>query len=172
MSQQGEANLSGAMDKMRRVASPSRPEEMVQMKISYVTVLVKDQNAALRFYTQKLGWEMKEDDKSVPGMRWLSVAPKGTDCVRVVLSKPAAHKGDGGIPGMTASKARQLLSMVGKNPTWVIETDDCKRDYDALKAKGVKFTSPPMDMPWGVSCVFVDLYGNPYNMVQPKPRAA
>ena len=140
------------------------------MKISYVTVLVKDQDAALKFYTEKLGWEKKEDDNSVPGMRWLSVAPMGSDCVRVVLSKPEAHEGDGGgVPGMTKKKAKMLLSRIGQNPTWVLQTEDCKKDYENLMSKGVKFTSPPMDMPWGVSCIFEDLYGNPYNLVQPKP---
>ena len=138
----------------------------MKMRLSYVTVLVKDQNAALKFYTQKLGFEKKDDDKSVPGMRWLSVAPKGQDdCARIVLSKPSVKM-------MGAKKAKELMTRVGKNPTWVIETDDCKGQYEALKAKGVKFTNAPEDMPWGISCVFVDLYGNPYNMVEPKPMPA
>lgn len=135
----------------------------MKMRLAYVTVTVKDQNAALRFYTQKLGFEKRSDDRSVPGMRWLTVAPKGQEGVEIVLQKPDPRM-------MGAKMAKDLLTRVGKNPTWVLETDDCKGEYEALKRKGIKFMGPPTNELWGVSCVFFDLYGNPYNLVERPKR--
>lgn len=130
-------------------------------KLVHVTVIVRDQEEALRFYTEKLGMEKREDQR-MGDFRWLTVAPKGS-AVAIVLQKPGA-------PFQTPDEARQMLDRVGQGTTWVVETDDCKTDHAAMAAKGVRFTSAPSEMPWGTSAVFEDLYGNKYNLLQPRPH--
>jgi glyoxalase/bleomycin resistance protein/dioxygenase superfamily protein len=63
-----------------------------------------------------------------------------------------------------------MLAQVGLGTTWVVETDDCRKEHAALAARGIKFRDEPKDMPWGVSAVFEDLYGNPYNLLELRRR--
>ncbi|HEV7559370.1 MAG TPA: VOC family protein [Kofleriaceae bacterium] len=126
-------------------------------KLAHVTVIVRDQDEALRFYTDKLGMEKREDNR-MGDFRWLTVAPKGSE-VAIVLQRPGA-------PFQTPELAERMLSRVGEGTTWVVETNDCRADHAAMAAKGVTFRESPTDMPWGVSAVFEDLYGNPYNLLQ------
>ncbi len=58
--------------------------------------------------------------------------------------------------------------MVGKAPGWVITTDDCRQDYEVFRSRGVKFVSPPEELPWGISAVFEDLYGHQHNLLEPR----
>jgi predicted enzyme related to lactoylglutathione lyase len=131
---------------------------MIQ-RLGHVTVIVRDQEEALRFYTEQLGMEKREDE-TMGEFRWLTVAPKHSD-VAIVLQKPSA-------PFQDAEEIERMLARVGQGTSWVLETDDCKQDHAAMAARGVKFTSPPADMPWGVSAIFEDLYGNRYNLIQPR----
>jgi predicted enzyme related to lactoylglutathione lyase len=130
-------------------------------KLAHVTVIVRDQEEALRFYTEKLGMEKREDQR-MGDFRWLTVAPEGSACA-IVLQRPGA-------PFQDADEARQMLARVGQGTTWVVETDSCRKDHEAMAAKGVTFVSPPSEMPWGVSAVFVDLYGNKFNLLEPRPH--
>jgi len=128
-------------------------------RLGHVTVIVRDQDEALRFYTEKLGMEKRQDQR-MGEFRWLTVAPRGSDAA-IVLQKPSA-------PFQTAEEATQMLDRVGQGTTWVLETDDCRKDHEVMAGKGVAFISAPQDLPWGVSAVFVDLYGNKYNLLQPR----
>ena len=128
-------------------------------RIAHVTVIVRDQDEALRFYTQQLGMEVRED-RTMGAYRWLTVAPKGSDAA-IVLQKPSA-------PFQTPDEVERMLGRVGQGTMWVVETDDCKRDHDAMVGRGVKFPSAPSEMPWGTSAVFEDLYGNKVNLLQPR----
>lgn len=133
------------------------------MRLTHVTVVVKDQEEALKWYTEKLGFEKRSDDSTtMPGLRWLAVSPPGQTEPEIILNKP-----DPAMMGPDhADMVTKLMEMVGRNPTWVLWTDDCKKTYEQLSARGVKFPFPPEKQPWGVSAVFVDLYGNPYNIVE------
>jgi catechol 2,3-dioxygenase-like lactoylglutathione lyase family enzyme len=126
-------------------------------KLAHVTVIVRDQEEALGFYTEKLGME-KREDRRMGDFRWLTVAPTGSD-VAIVLQRPGA-------PFQTPEVAERMLANVGRGTTWVVETDDCRKDYTQMSAKGVKFRGEPEELPWGTSAVFEDLYGNPYNLLQ------
>jgi predicted enzyme related to lactoylglutathione lyase len=130
-------------------------------RLGHVTVIVRDQDEALRFYTEQLGME-KREDRAMGAFRWLTVAPAGSD-VAIVLQRPGA-------PFQSADEAARLLARVGQGTTWVFETDDCKQDHAAMTARGVTFTSAPAELPWGVSAVFEDLYGNRYNLLEPRGR--
>jgi predicted enzyme related to lactoylglutathione lyase len=130
-------------------------------KLVHVTVIVRDQEEALRFYTEKLGME-KREDRTMGTYRWLTVAPKGS-AVAIVLQKPAA-------PFQQPDEIERMLAEVGHGTTWVVESDDCVKDYEAMQGRGVTFTSAPSELPWGVSAVFQDLYGNKFNLCQPRPH--
>jgi catechol 2,3-dioxygenase-like lactoylglutathione lyase family enzyme len=128
-------------------------------KLAHVTVIVRDQDEALRFYTDKLGME-KREDRRMGEFRWLTVAPKGAE-VAIVLQRPGA-------PFHTPDEAARLLARVGEGTAWVVETDDCRKAHATMAANGVAFSSAPAELPWGVSAVFEDLYGNRYNLLEPR----
>lgn len=130
-------------------------------RLRHVTVIVRDQDAALRFYSEILGMEVRED-RRMGEFRWLTVAPANGD-VAIVLQRPSA-------PFQSPEQVEQMLARVGQGTTWVVETGDCRGTTAALKAKGVHFRSDPEEMPWGTSAVFEDLYGNPYNLLEVRPH--
>lgn len=127
-------------------------------RVARVTILVSDQDEALRFYTEKLGFE-KRADVPMGATRWLTVAPAGQRELEIVLQQPdpAFHGEDG---------ARQMLERVGQGTTWVLATDDCQGDYERLSGLGVRFTSPPHRQMYGLEAVLLDLYGNSYSLLQ------
>ena len=120
-------------------------------KVMRVTLVVRDQDEALRWYIEKLGFVKRADNDMGP-MRWLTVAPAKQKAIEIVLADPKWY----------GSK-----DLIGKSTTMVVESDDCMADYETLKKSGVEFTGPPKREPWGVSAVFHDLYGNPWNILQP-----
>ncbi|MBT70897.1 MAG: hypothetical protein CMQ15_02475 [Gammaproteobacteria bacterium] len=89
----------------------------------------------------------------VPNLRWLTVAPEGNPDTQIVLQ--LAHSND--------EKSR-----VGSNLMTVLRSDDCEIEMKALEEQGVEIVDPPQEVPWGVSGIIRDLYGNPYNLVGPK----
>ncbi|MBI1737737.1 MAG: VOC family protein [Acidobacteria bacterium] len=119
--------------------------------MTHVTVLVADQDRALDWYTRVLGLEKRQDDAAtIPGFRWVTVAPKNQKEPEIVLLK-------------AEDKDQELI---GRSTMWVFETDDCSRTYSELKNQGVMFVAPPQEAPWGVSAVFQDLYGNRFNLAE------
>jgi predicted enzyme related to lactoylglutathione lyase len=131
-------------------------------RLSHVTILVHDQDEALRFYTEKLGFEKRSDVAFGPGMRWLTVAPAGQSDLEIVLQKPD--------PAMHGEEsAQQMQEMVGRGTTWVFECDDCRATYATLRERGVEFQSELREEPYGIEAVFVDLYGNSFSLLQPSP---
>lgn len=127
-----------------------------------VTILVRDQDEALRFYTEALGFEKRADVSFGPAARWLTVAPPQQGELEIVLQLP-----DPALHG--EEEARRMLERVGQAPTWVLSTDDCQGDYARLVERGVTFTSSPQQQPYGLEAVFLDLYGNSYSLLQPAP---
>ena len=127
---------------------------MTITRISHLTVYVHDQDEALGWYQENLGFEVCMDDsKLVPELRWLTVSPAGNRDTQIVLM-PARNDDE--------------RSRVGTNLITVLNTDDCRGDMARLVANGVKIVEAPGEVPWGVSGVIRDLYGNPYNLVGPK----
>ena len=115
-------------------------------KATIVTIAVKDQDEALQWFTEKLGYE-KRADMSGPGMRWLTVAPRKQKEIEFLL-------------------ASWFPQLVGRNATCVVETEDCRATTVELKKRGVKLTQEPVERPYGIEAVFEDLYGNHYALVQ------
>jgi predicted enzyme related to lactoylglutathione lyase len=126
------------------------------MKLRLVTIFVRDQDETLRFYTEKLGFEKRADDsQTMPGFRWLTVAPKGQREPEFVLLKAVE---------------KEQVDLIGKQSHLGFNTDDCRKTYEILKARGVKFTSPPEEMGYGIQALFEDLYGNEYVLTQTRDR--
>jgi predicted enzyme related to lactoylglutathione lyase len=116
-------------------------------RIKAVTIAVADQDEALHWYTECLGF-VKKADRRAPGFRWVTVAPAGQEDVEFLL-------------------ASWFPELVGKNATCVVHTRDCAGTYEKLSGRGVEFVHPPRHQPYGVEAVFTDLYGNRYALVQP-----
>jgi catechol 2,3-dioxygenase-like lactoylglutathione lyase family enzyme len=116
-------------------------------RFACITVAVKDQEEALRWFTEKLGF-VKRMDKPGPGIRFLTVSPRNQTDLQVIL-------------------ASWFPEHIGKNPTAVLYTDDCRKTYDELSGRGVVFTDRPEPKPFGVQAVFKDLYGNSYALLEP-----
>ena len=128
-------------------------------RLSHVTILVRDIDEALDFYTRKLGLVKVMDSSMGPGERWVTVAPKGQKDVEIVLQKPS--------PAMHGEKeAKQMLKQVGKGTTWVFKVDNCQKTCDQLRKKGVQIVREPETLPFGIEAVFVDLYGNPFVLME------
>lgn len=125
------------------------------MKIGHVTLLVKDFDEALNFYVEKLGFVKRQDTKFWGDMRWVTVSPKDQTDFELTF-----------VLADTKSKQRALGKQAGDHVFMTLETDDCKRDFEVMKAKGVKFYGEPKEQAWGVEVVFEDLYGNLYDLVQ------
>ena len=130
-------------------------------KHSHSTVYVLDQDRAKAFYTEKLGFEVR-DDARMGDFRWLTVAPKTQPdaCIVLMLVAPG--------PMLSAEQASQLRALVeaGVLGAGVLETDDCRRDHDELKAKGVQFAREPKEMPYGIEALMRDDSGNFYSLTQ------
>jgi predicted enzyme related to lactoylglutathione lyase len=110
-------------------------------KVVYTSVFVNDQDKALDFYTNVLGFEKKVDAPTPDGPRFLTVGVKGQDFQLVLW------------PG----KPGQAQPVQGRIPaTYTIETRDCRKAFEALKSRGVKFETDVLEYPWGYVAVFVD----------------
>jgi predicted enzyme related to lactoylglutathione lyase len=130
-------------------------------KHSHSCVYVIDQDRAKAFYTEKLGLEVR-DDARMGDFRWLTVAPKTQPDACIVLMKIAPG------PMLNQEQADQLRGLIeaGVISGGVLETDDCHRDYEELKARGVTFVREPKEMPYGIEALMRDDSGNFYSFTQ------
>jgi predicted enzyme related to lactoylglutathione lyase len=133
------------------------------MEIANAQFWVHDQDAALAFYTQKLGWEVRAD-VTMEGwsMRWLVVGPVNQPDIGLVLMPvPAA-------PMLDPTSSAQLAELVAKGAggTLFLTTDDCQATYDDLSARGVVFNDPPTPQPYGIDTSFRDPSGNNIRLTQ------
>lgn len=129
-------------------------------KLSHATIWVTDQQEALEFYRDKLGFEVKTD-ATMGDFRWLTVGPKGQD-LELVLMPPAPN------PMMDDETLELIRKLIAKGAlgAGVFSTDDCRGTYEELKAKGVEFRQEPREQPYGVECIFVDNSGNWFSLTE------
>ena len=126
------------------------------MKIKLTSVFVDDQDKALRFYTEVLGFDKKADFSQGP-FRWLTVAspeePDGTQLQLALNNNPAA-------------KAYQQAIFQQGQPAAMFYTDDVKGDYERIKTRGAQFTMPPTDVTASIIAMLNDTCGNLIQLVQ------
>ena len=133
-------------------------------KLSTAQLWVHDQDAALDFYTTKLGMELRSD-ATLPELgdfRWLTVGPVGQPEISIVLM---AIPGPPVIDTDTAEQIRGLMAK-GFAGTVFLTTDDCQGAYEELAARGVEFTELPEERPYGIDCGFRDPSGNSLRLTQ------
>jgi len=130
----------------------------MKQSIGYVAVVVRDYDEAIRFYVDTLGFSLVEDSfVEAQNKRWVLVAPPGSTGTGVLLAR--------------ASNAEQLSrigNQTGGRVFLFLHTDDFWRDFNAYRAKGVVFVRRPSEESYGTVAVFRDLYGNLWDLLEPK----
>jgi predicted enzyme related to lactoylglutathione lyase len=134
------------------------------IRISTAQVWVHDQDEALAFYTEKLGWNV-QTDVTVPELgnfRWLAVSPTGQEDIAVVLM---AIPGE---PVLDAGSREQLVDLMSKGFLGgvFLTTDDVQAAYEELSARGVEFVDKPTQQPYGIDAGFRDPSGNHFRITQ------
>jgi len=134
------------------------------IKINSAQLWVNDQEEALAFYTQKLGFEIRADVtlSELGDFRWLQVGPPGQDDVAITLM---AIPGPPVMDDATAEQVRNLMAK-GFAGTVFLTTEDLDADYEALKSRGVEFIDKPEQRPYGIDSSFRDPSGNHFRLTQ------
>jgi catechol 2,3-dioxygenase-like lactoylglutathione lyase family enzyme len=132
-------------------------------KMSHATIFVNNQDEALAFYRDKLGFRVHTDAKVNEEFRWLTVCTNDQPDFELILMEPK--------PGMLMDEetSQQLRAIMAKGVlgAGAFHTDDCRATYEELKAKGVQFLSEPAERHYGIEAVFKDNSGNWFSLTQP-----
>ena len=125
-----------------------------------VSLVVRDYDEALDFFVGKLGFLLVEDSL-VPeqAKRWVVITPPGAMESRLLLARAS-----------TAEQKSRIGAQTGGRVFLFLHTDDFWRDFEHYKAQGIVFVREPRDEPYGTVAVFKDLYGNLWDLVEPKSR--
>lgn len=129
-------------------------------RIATVALVVRDYDEALAWYTGVLGFACVEDSDLGGGKRWVVVAPPGDGGARLLLARAAAPE-----------QAARIGDQTGGRVFLFLETDDFARDFAALSARGVAFSEAPRRERYGTVAVFRDLYGNRWDLIEPRRPA-
>lgn len=140
------------------------------IRIANAQLWVHDQDEALAFYTQKLGFEVRADVTlaEMGNFRWLTVGPAGQPDISIVLM---AIPGPPVFEPETTEQVRSLMAK-GAAGTVFLTTDDCQASYEELSGRGVEFVEPPEERPYGIDSGFRDPSGNSIRLTQVKEIAA
>lgn len=124
--------------------------------LSLVALLVRDYDEAIRFFTQALDFELQEDAPRPGGKRWVRVGPPGGEGASLLLARAA-----------TPEQERAVGNQTGGRVFLFMKTDDFDRDHGRMKSRGVRFTGEPRREAYGTVAVFLDLYGNKWDLIGP-----
>jgi len=125
--------------------------------IARVTLLVRDYDEAIAYFTRVLGFTLLEDTPLDPEKRWVIVEPRASRGAALLLARAASPE-----------QASRVGKQAGGRVAFFLETDDFPRDYQAMAERGVAFEEKPRDEAYGTVVVFKDLYGNRWDLVQPR----
>lgn len=128
--------------------------------LSHSSVYVLDHDSAKAFYTEKLGFEVRED-RCIGDFRWLTVGPAGQPELQFILMKPGPPQHD----PETEKQIRELVAK-GAMGAGVWATDDCRKTFEELSSRGVTFLQEPAERPYGVEAVFRDDSGNWFSLTE------
>ena len=126
--------------------------------VAHIALIVRDYDEAIAWFTDKLGFTLLEDTyQPEQDKRWVVVAPPGAPegAATILLARAS-----------TPEQEAFIGDQAGGRVFLFLRTDDFRRDYEAMTAKGVRFIRPPADQPYGTVAVFEDLYGNLWDLVQ------
>ncbi|MEV4626346.1 VOC family protein [Micromonospora sp. NPDC049523] len=125
--------------------------------LGLVTLVVRDYDEAIAFYVDQVGFRLVEDTPRGDGTRWVVVAPPGSTETALLLARAAGPE-----------QATRIGDQTGGRVALFLHTDDFERDHGRMAAAGVRFAEPPRHEPYGSVAVFEDLYGNRWDLIQPR----
>ena len=128
----------------------------MNQQIAQIALLVKDYDEAIAFYTEKLNFDLIEDTKLSETKRWVLVAPRGSKECRLLLAK------------VVGNQTEAIGNQSGGRVFLFLHTDDFERDYQNLLKEKIKIVREPSEEEYGKVCVFADLYGNLWDLIEPK----
>ena len=132
--------------------------------IAHITLVVRDYDEAITFFTQLLNFDLIEDspskDRQGRDKRWVLIAPRGSRGTQILLAKASNE-----------DEASRIGNQTGGRVFLFLHTDDFWRDYKEMKEKGVRFTRDPKEEDYATVAVFEDLYGNKWDLLEPRLRA-
>ena len=123
--------------------------------LAHVALLVRDYDEAIAFFTRTLRFRLVEDAPREGVKRWVLVAPPGATETALLLARAA-----------TPEQAAQIGDQAGGRVFLFLHTDDFRRDYDEMRSRGVRFVEEPREEAYGTVAVFLDLYGNRWDLLQ------
>lgn len=126
-------------------------------KLATVAVVVRDYDEAAAWYRKKLNFLLIDDRDLGDGKRWVVVAPSARNGARILLAKASGEQ-----------QAARIGDQTGGRVGFFLETDDFWRDYERMVARGVEFREAPRNEAYGIVAVFADLYGNLFDLIQPR----
>jgi lactoylglutathione lyase len=129
---------------------------MMAYAITALTLVVRDYDEAINYFSEALRFELLEDTDMGGGKRWVVVAPRQSQGASLLLAKAANAEQEAAIGNQTGGRVFLFL-----------HTHDFEEDYGHMKAYGVEFTEEPRNEVFGKVVVFKDLYGNKWDLVQP-----
>jgi catechol 2,3-dioxygenase-like lactoylglutathione lyase family enzyme len=129
--------------------------------IACVTYLVRDYDEAIAYFRTALGFRLLEDTPLGEGKRWVRVQPEGGGGPSLLLAQAA-----------TQQQAACVGRQAGGRVFLFLHTEDFARDHARMKAAGVTFLESPRQEAYGIVAVFEDLYGNRWDLIEPRPRGA
>lgn len=129
----------------------------MKQKIAHIALVVEDYDDAIEFYTKKLDFILLEDTRLSEEKRWVVVSPPGANECSLLLAKAANEQQAASIGNQTGGRVFLFLF-----------TDDFWRDYHRMVEKNVNFVRPPKEEVYGIVAVFKDLYGNQWDLLEPK----
>jgi catechol 2,3-dioxygenase-like lactoylglutathione lyase family enzyme len=129
----------------------------VKQSFALTALVVRDYNEAIAFYRDVVGFELVEDTDLGGGKRWVVMRPRGGTGGSLLLAQASAPE-----------QAARIGDQTGGRVFLFLNTDDFARDHAAMTAKGVRWVREPKVEPYGTVAVFADLYGNLWDLIEPK----
>ncbi|WP_298903392.1 VOC family protein [uncultured Psychroserpens sp.] len=131
----------------------------MKQELVHIALVVDDYDEAIAFYTKQLNFDLIEDTKLSETKRWVVVKPKGTNGCSLLLAKAATDEQNTRIGNQTGGRVFLFL-----------HTDDFNRDYNNLLRHNIAIVRPPSEEVYGKVLVFSDLYGNLWDLIEPKKK--
>ncbi|MEX2981742.1 VOC family protein [Streptomyces sp. C36] len=125
--------------------------------LALVTLVVRDYDEAIAFYVDAVGFELREDIPLGDGKRWVVIAPPGSRESGMLLARAA-----------DAAQEARVGDQTGGRVGFFLYTDDFARDHGRMRTAGVHFIEQPRHEPYGTVAVFQDLYGNRWDLLEPR----
>jgi len=137
-------------------ASPASENSMSQQFYA-MALVVRDYDEAIEWYSRVLGFELLEDSPREPGKRWVRMAPQGSRGACLLLARAA-----------NTEQASRIGNQTGGRVFLFLHSDDFARDYARMKLHDVRFCEEPRHEEYGTVVVFEDLYGNRWDLIEPR----